>query len=223
MEDREISREEAIKRLEEGEPFNELYDPQWEAALALAIKALKAEPVKQERCEFCKDGITFWGAELILDNDGNWHRIRYCPNCGAKLDEKSEKIPRLIDANEILKSEHQHYNPMADEYYVPVRDIESALTVDAVPLEDYKSMERTVNKLTKALADAELMYSKRLVLRALQKQEDETEPVVRCKDCEFSAAPEWDSDDVYCTKHPNWISLDGCHQGRKKDEADRRR
>ena len=28
-------------------------------------------------------------------------------------------------------------------------------TVDAVPLEDYKSMEQTVNKLTKALADAE--------------------------------------------------------------------
>ena len=27
--------------------------------------------------------------------------------------------------------------------------------VEAVPLEDYKSMERTVNKLTKAIADAE--------------------------------------------------------------------
>lgn len=156
MEDREISREEAIKRLEKGEPFNELYDPLWEAALALAIKALKAEPVKQERCEFCKDGKTFWGAELILDNEGNWHNIEYCPICGAKMGEiEEEKTPRLIDANEILKSEHQHYAPMADEYYVPVRDIENAPTVDAVPLEDYKSMERTVNKLTKALADAE--------------------------------------------------------------------
>lgn len=30
-----------------------------------------------------------------------------------------------------------------------------APTVDAVPLEDYKSMERTVNKLTKAIADAD--------------------------------------------------------------------
>lgn len=28
-------------------------------------------------------------------------------------------------------------------------------TVDAVPLEDYKSMEQTVNKLTNAIADAE--------------------------------------------------------------------
>ena len=40
-------------------------------------------------------------------------------------------MERLIDANEILKSKHQHYNPMADEYYVPVSDIENAPTVDA--------------------------------------------------------------------------------------------
>lgn len=39
-------------------------------------------------------------------------------------------MPRLIDANEILKSKHQRYNPMADEYYVPVFDIENAPTVD---------------------------------------------------------------------------------------------
>ena len=48
---------------------------------------------------------------------------------------EEEKRPRLIDANEILKSEHQHYAPMADEYYVPVFDIENAPTVDAVPVE----------------------------------------------------------------------------------------
>lgn len=145
MEDREISREEAIKRLEEGEPFNELYDPQWEAALALAIKALKAEPIKQERCEFCKDGITFWGAELILDNEGNWHRIRYCPICGAKMEEmEEEKTPKLIDANEILKSKHQHCAPMADEYYVTVRDIENAPTVDAVPVVRCKGCESSI-------------------------------------------------------------------------------
>lgn len=41
-------------------------------------------------------------------------------------------MPRLIDANEILKSEHQHYDYMADEYYVLVRDIENAPTVGAV-------------------------------------------------------------------------------------------
>lgn len=180
-------------------------------------EVVDAEPVV--RCKNCKyrfDGEhvhncceqlmekSGWVTEIPVDD--NW----YCADGERKED------ARLIDANEILKSEHQHYNPMADEYYVPVRDIENALTVDAVPLEDYKSMERTVNKLTKALADAELMYSQRLVLRALQKQKDAAEPVVRCKDCEFSAAPEGDSDDIYCTKHPHWISLDGCHLGRKK-------
>ena len=33
--------------------------------------------------------------------------------------------------------------------------VDDAPTVDAVPLEDYKSMESTVNKLTQSLADAE--------------------------------------------------------------------
>ena len=51
MADREMTREEAIKRLEEGAPFSELYDSHWEAALALAIKALKDEPVV--RCKDC--------------------------------------------------------------------------------------------------------------------------------------------------------------------------
>ena len=49
-------------------------------------------------------------------------------------------MPRLIDANEILKSEHQHYDYMSDEYYVlvllhyskPVIDIENAPTVEPV-------------------------------------------------------------------------------------------
>lgn len=43
-------------------------------------------------------------------------------------------MQRLIDASEILKSEHQHYDYMADEYYVLVRDIENAPTVDPVPV-----------------------------------------------------------------------------------------
>lgn len=44
-------------------------------------------------------------------------------------------------------------------------------TVDAVPLEDYKSMEQTVNKLTKAIADVV--------------------PVIRCKDCKHYFADPW--------------------------------
>lgn len=41
-------------------------------------------------------------------------------------------------------------------------------------------------------------------------------PVVRCEDCEFSSKPDWDSDEVYCTKHNNWFKINGyCHLGRK--------
>lgn len=35
-------------------------------------------------CEYCQDG-TFIGALLLLGNDGEWHKIYYCPNCGKKL------------------------------------------------------------------------------------------------------------------------------------------
>lgn len=46
----------------------------------------------------------------------------------------------------------------------------------------------------------------------------DAEPVVRCKDCEFSSTPEWDSDEVYCSKHNNWFKFNGyCHLGRKED------
>lgn len=38
----------------------------------------------QEKCEFCKDG-GFIGARLILGNDGNWHEINFCPNCGCRV------------------------------------------------------------------------------------------------------------------------------------------
>ena len=52
-------------------------------------------------------------------------------------------MQRLIDANEILQSEHQHYDYMADEYYVLVRDIENAPTVDAEPVRHGHWIERT--------------------------------------------------------------------------------
>lgn len=46
--------------------------------------------------------------------------------------ERGKTMPRLIDANEILKEDHQHYDYMSDEFYVTVRDIENAPKVDAV-------------------------------------------------------------------------------------------
>ena len=36
-----MTREEAINRLKEGEPFSEIYEPVWNEALDMAIKALQ--------------------------------------------------------------------------------------------------------------------------------------------------------------------------------------
>lgn len=60
---------------------------------------------------------------------------------------------RLIDADKLFQDLKEHNVPFN-------ADINEAIivapTVDAVPLDDYKSMEQTVYKLTKAIADAEL-------------------------------------------------------------------
>ena len=40
-----MTREEAIDRLKEGEPFSEIYNPVWDEALNMAIKALEQEPI----------------------------------------------------------------------------------------------------------------------------------------------------------------------------------
>jgi len=90
MEDREISREEAIKRLEGGAPFSEIYEPLWEDSLALAVKALKAERhgrwIKDDTgAEYCSNCYKYpydVGGNHIV----NWHS-NYCPNCRAKMDE----------------------------------------------------------------------------------------------------------------------------------------
>lgn len=39
-----MTKEEAISRLKEGEPFSELYEPDWEEAKNIAIKALEQKP-----------------------------------------------------------------------------------------------------------------------------------------------------------------------------------
>ena len=36
---------------------------------------------------------------------------------------------RLIDADELIKHDHQHYEHLSDEFYITVRDIENAPTV----------------------------------------------------------------------------------------------
>ena len=89
-------------------------------------------------------------------------------------------MERLVDATRI---EQYILNNCSDneEINAIYAEIINAPTVDAVPLEDYKSMERTVNKLTKAFADAV--------------------EVVRCKDCVYF----WDG---VCTAHTDVIYTD---------------
>ena len=52
--------------------------------------AVDAAPVVHGRCEYCKDGKSFIGARMLLGNDGKWHDINNCPNCGAKMDGGTE-------------------------------------------------------------------------------------------------------------------------------------
>lgn len=54
------------------------------------IPAADVEPVRHGRCEYCKDGKSFIGAELILGNDGRFHKINHCPHCGCKMDGGAE-------------------------------------------------------------------------------------------------------------------------------------
>ena len=69
--------------------------------------------------------------------------------------EKGKKMPRLIDANRIVYSWTIDNDGEEHDGVTLQSIIDKMPTVDAVPLEDYKSMERTVNKLTKAIAEAE--------------------------------------------------------------------
>ena len=50
------------------------------------VPPVDAVEVAHGRCEYCKDGKSFIGARMLLGNDGKWHDINNCPNCGAKMD-----------------------------------------------------------------------------------------------------------------------------------------
>lgn len=60
---------------------------------------------------------------------------------------------RLIDADALPK-----YTGYALSAIDVAKAVENAPTVDAVPIEDYKSMERTVNKLTKAITEDHMKH-----------------------------------------------------------------
>lgn len=61
-----MTKEEAIKRIEEGAPFSELYDREWEEALSMAIKALEQQP--------CEDAIS---RQTVIDSIRNYFHDEY--------------------------------------------------------------------------------------------------------------------------------------------------
>lgn len=55
------------------------------------------------RCEYCKDGKSFIGARMLLGNDGKWHDINNCPNCGRDLrSAQEEKSSSALTLKEFL-------------------------------------------------------------------------------------------------------------------------
>ena len=49
-----------------------------------AVRAVPSADRPKGECEFCKGG-GFIGAKILLGNDGEWHAINYCPNCGCRM------------------------------------------------------------------------------------------------------------------------------------------
>ena len=70
-------------------------------------------------------------------------------------------MARLIDADKLISSLNwlvesgMTGNKTKAVIKLAIQTADGQPTVDAVPLEDYRSMWQTVNKLTKAIADAE--------------------------------------------------------------------
>lgn len=120
---------------------------------------------------------------------------------------------RLIDADALVKELSGKYiivpadeaaRGVADFMGIQIRQaINNAPTIEAVPLEDYRSMEQTVCKLTQAIAEAEPFKK-----------------VVRCKDCKY-----WDNHDggERCLNsiYLSWAKPENfCNYGERKDEVE---
>ena len=104
-----MTKEEAIKRLKDGEPFSEIYDLKWDIALQMAISALSV-PKREttDRIEYGTDGQSYKysiSTDITKENKGEWIKFRsccreykcskceyehcretnFCPNCGADM------------------------------------------------------------------------------------------------------------------------------------------
>jgi len=94
-----MTREEAINRLQNGEPFSEIYDPAWDEALKMAISALsenKGEWIKVHSgdkdfpesivCSKCGNENSHFDFDEHAEPIGKvFVTSKFCPNCGADM------------------------------------------------------------------------------------------------------------------------------------------
>lgn len=92
-------------------------------------------------------------------------------------------MPKLIDSDK-LKEHYAWWNNEQKTIFDTIVDLQP--TVDAVPLEDYKSMEQTVNKLTKAIVDAEPVRHGHWIT-----QYDDLFPMESTIECSICGEKEW--------------------------------
>jgi hypothetical protein len=80
-----MTREEAIKRLEEGAPFSALYNEQWEEALNMAIEALKGHDTVYKREWVLAEMGDMNLYECPLCRSRKTYMTPFCDICGAKM------------------------------------------------------------------------------------------------------------------------------------------
>lgn len=75
------------------------------------------------RCRGCKD---------YKQNGGEWISPPRPTGSALAENERRKKMPRYIDADELLTDKNQHYDWLSDEHYVRVRTIELMPIADVV-------------------------------------------------------------------------------------------
>ena len=78
-----MTKEEAIRRLKEGEPFSEIYNKEWEEAKRMAIEALNKHKTGKWIYDGCVDRCSNCGASRDTQL---WDF--YCGRCGAEMEDE---------------------------------------------------------------------------------------------------------------------------------------
>ena len=135
-------------------------------------------------------------------------------------DELGENM-RLIDADALEKKLHElaldewNHGPSTSwsNAYLECEDmVYNAPTVDAVPLEDYKSMESTVSKLTQALANS--VKHGHWDNKIIDARFDTPHTIARCSNCKGKI---WVYAENYVVRYP-YCPLCGAKMDEVEDE-----